>query len=126
MGNTTYQVTLTVDQFPYQEKNNYVFTRRTPPPPDNQHVRFVSGDIAAFVRSLKQTPGRDIWLVGGGQINTVMLNHDLIDDIVLTIFPIVLGDGILLFASGATPSTFQTVACEIYDTGLVQWHMART
>ena len=79
-------MTLTVDTFPYPEKTNYVFTRSTPPP-DTPHVRFISGDIAAFVRVLKEEPGKDIWLVGGGQINTIMLNAGLIDELILTVFP---------------------------------------
>ena len=73
MGNSTYALTLTVPKFPYPDKTTYVFTRGTPPP-DTSNVRFVSGDISAFVRSLKQESGKDIWLVGGGQINTVMLD----------------------------------------------------
>ena len=65
MGNSTYPLTLTVE-FPYPDKTNYFFTKGTPPQ-DTAHVQFVSGDIAAFVRSLKEQPGKDIWLVGGGQ-----------------------------------------------------------
>ena len=126
MGNSTYQVTLSVATFPYPEKTNYVFTRGTPPP-DTEHVQFVSGDIAAFVRSLKQQPGRAMWLVGGGQVNTVMLNAGLIDEIILTVFPLVLGEGIPLFAPGAAQRiSFETVDCETYDTGLIQWRLART
>ena len=124
MGNATYPVTLTVDTFPYSEKANYVFTRSTPPP-DSLHVRFVSGDIAAFVRALKEGPGKDIWLVGGGQINTIMLNAGLIDELILTVFPLALGHGIPLFAPGATRSGFRTVGCETYTTGLIQWRLVK-
>ena len=124
MGRSTYELTLTVDEFPYPDKTNYVFTRGTPPP-ETDHVRFVSGDIATFVRSLKEKPGKDIWLVGGGQINTVMLNHGLIDDVILTVFPTVLGEGIPFFAPSATRSPFKTVGCERYDSGLIQWKMVR-
>ena len=124
MGNSTYPITLTVDEFPYPHTTNYVFTRGTPPP-DTDYVQFVSGDIGSFVRSLKQLPGKDIWLVGGGQINTVMLNEDLIDDIILTSFPLVLGNGIPLFAPGAKRAPFKTVGCEAYETGLVQWRLTR-
>jgi dihydrofolate reductase len=80
MGNSTYQLTLSVPEFPYPDKTNYVFTRKARPP-DTEHARFVSGDIGGFVRSLKEEPGGDIWLVGGGQVNTVMLNEGLIDEV---------------------------------------------
>ena len=125
MGNSTYNLTLTVPKFPYSEKTNYVFTRGTPPP-DTAHVRFASGDIAALVRSLKDEPGKDIWLIGGGQVNTVMLNEGLIDEMILTVFPIVLGKGIPLFAPGAGRSLFKTVACEAFETGLIQWRLVNT
>lgn len=108
MGTATYQLTLTFDDFPYPDTTNYVFTRGMPPP-DTAYVRFISGDIAGFVRSLKEQPGKDIWLIGGGQINTVMLNEELIDEIILTLFPLVLGEGIPLFAPGAKRSSFKTV-----------------
>ena len=88
-------------------------------------MQFVSGDIASFVRSLKQQPGKDIWLVGGGQINTVMLNADLIDEIILTAFPLVLGEGVSLFAPGATSHPFRSVSCQTYETGLIQWYLAK-
>ena len=124
MGNKTCPLTLTVDNFPYPDKTNYVFTRSTPPP-DTAHVRFVSGDIAAFVRSLKEQSGKDIWLVGGGQVNSVMLNAGLIDDIILTVFPLVLGDGVPLFAPGAKHASSKTVDCERYETGLIQWRLVK-
>ncbi len=124
MGNSTYPLTLTVDTFPYSEKANYVFTKGIPPK-DTAHVQFVSGDIGAFVRSLKEEPGKGIWLVGGGQINTGMLNADLIDEMILTTFPVVLGEGIPLFALGATRHPFKTVSCQTYDTGLIQWRLVK-
>ena len=124
IGNATYRVTLKSDEPPYQDKTNYVFTRG-PLPPATAHAEFVSGDIAGFVRTLKAGAGRDIWLVGGGQINTVLLNAGLIDEMILTILPLVLGEGIPLFAPGAEQAEFTTVSCRSYPRGVVQWRLAR-
>ena len=125
MGRATYEITQTVEEFPYPEKANYVFTRN-PDLSDTEHVRFISSDIAAFVRQLKEQAGKNIWLIGGGQINTIMLNEDLVDSIILTAFPIVLGEGIPLFAPGASHAAFKTIDCTTYGTGLIQWRLTRS
>ena len=124
-GTTTYELAAGFSEDPYPGRANFVFTRKSPPPEDNEHWRFVTGDIAEFVRKLKEQPGEGIWLVGGGQINTIMLNAGLIDEIIVTYFPVVLGEGIPLFAPGASKTDFHTVSSQSYETGLVQWTMAR-
>jgi dihydrofolate reductase len=63
-GYKTYEDILGFGEFPYPGKTNYVFSRH-PRQADNNPVRFISGEIAAFVQQLKQETGRDIWLVGG-------------------------------------------------------------
>ena len=55
----------------------------------------------------------------------VMLNEGLVDEIILTIFPLVLGKRIPLFAPGVTRAPFKTVRCEAYETGLIQWRLVR-
>lgn len=122
MGMETYRLVLTADEFPYSEKTNYVVTRSKRA--DEPHVSFVSDDIVGFTRALKERPGRDIWLIGGGQINTIMLNAGLIDEVILTSFPIALGAGIPLFGPDATRRSFRTVGCQTYPSGLIQWKLA--
>lgn len=120
MGNSTYEVTLGFDgPFPYPDKTNYVFSRSTYNQ-DTEYVKFITGDIADFVRQLKNDKGQDIWLIGGGQINTLLLNNDLIDKIILTLIPMTLGQGIPLFDGQTKETKFDLETSESYDSGLVQ------
>ena len=97
MGNNTYKAVIDFDiPFPYSDKTNFVFSQKTPAH-GNEHVTFVSDDILEFVRKLKTKSGKGIWLIGGGQINSLLLENNLIDKIILTIVPITLGEGIPLF-----------------------------
>ncbi|MUV07115.1 dihydrofolate reductase [Planococcaceae bacterium Storch 2/2-2] len=97
MGKKTYDWVMThVDgPFPYAPKPCYVFT--TSNASDTEHVTFVKGDIASFVETFKQRTGQRIWLVGGGQLLRSFLNEGLVDELIVTVAPIVLGDGIPLF-----------------------------
>ena len=125
IGNQTYQQILGFGEFPYPDKTNYVFTRH-PTNKDSKTIKFITGNLIDFVKSLKRQPGKDIWLVGGGQINTIMHNAGLIDEIILSIHPIVLGNGISLFTDEAKQTDFKTVNCQTFDTGLVQWTLQVT
>ena len=77
-------------------------------------------DIPGFVRRLKEQPGKTIWLVGGGQINTLMLNAGLIDEIILFIQPIVLGSGLPLFAGEGATTSFKLQSSKADPSGMVQ------
>ena len=62
----------------------------------DQDVEFIS-DIIQFVKHLIRSKGKDIWLVGGSDIFSIFLNTSLIDEVILSIHPIVLTKGIPLF-----------------------------
>lgn len=120
MGNKTYQQVLGFDMpFPYADKENFVFTRQKGLEP-TEHVQFVSENIISFIQSLKEKPGKNIWLIGGGQLNTVLLNHDLIDEMILTVLPIVLGEGIPLFGGKPEEQIFNLLNHQVFDNGFVQ------
>jgi len=63
-----------------------------------QPTRLVSGDIAAGIREIKEEPGNDIGVLGSGRLVRWLLANDLVDELSLTVFPIVLGGGKRLFA----------------------------
>lgn len=96
-GGKTYRQIIGWDiEFPYIGKTNYVITRNQDLE-NNGHVEFVTEKPVEFFQNLKKQEGKDIWLIGGGQINTLFLNAGLIDEIRIFIMPIILPDGIELF-----------------------------
>jgi dihydrofolate reductase len=120
MGNKTYRFIEDMDiPFPYPEKTNFVLSR-SKKHEDNDSVKYIRQDPIEFIEKLKRLNGKDIWLLGGGQINTLLLNHGLIDKIILTIIPRILGKGIKLFEGTGIESQFQLKDSKSYKNGFVQ------
>lgn len=119
MGKNTYKKILTFGEFPYKDKINYVFAHQAQPKRDN--VEFIQKDATYFVKNLKNKPtGSDIWLIGGGQIISLLHNHALIDEYILAIHPIILGEGITLFDFIHQEQALKLKEHQIYESGLVQ------
>jgi len=118
VGRKTYDQALGFGEYPYKGTRGFVLTR-TPRAPD-ENVTFVSGDLASFVSELKRESGRNIWLVGGAQIVAECVKHDLIDDFMLFVHPIILGEGIPLFAPGLPERPLQFVRSQSFSSGLVE------
>lgn len=105
--------------FPYKESKNYVFTRNKKHQ-NTEHVEFISENHIRFVNKLKAQKGKDIWLIGGGQINTIMLNAGLIDEIQVFIMPIILSDGIGLFEVLPKQTLLKLIGSKTYSSGVVE------
>lgn len=124
MGFKTFEVVLGLKEgFPYGAFENFVFTRQDRP--ESPFVKFVNSDPAQFVRDLKVKEGKDIWLIGGGEMNALLLKEDLIDEIQLALIPIVLGPGIPLFPDSTPETSLHLVSSEAFDTGVVLCTYAR-
>jgi dihydrofolate reductase len=120
MGHNTYKYILQFGTFPYPDKINYVFTRNQRDQ-DNNPVKFITGDVVEFVKELKEEKGKNIWLIGGGQINSILLNNNLIDQMIISIHPKVLGDGIPLFKhESLTNLEYHLERHKVFERGLVQ------
>lgn len=85
-------------EFPYKNKACYVFTRS--PIEDTEYVRFINNDITSFINELKNQEGKNIWIVGGGELIQSFIKEKLVDEIILTIAPTIIGNGIPLFKEG--------------------------
>jgi len=81
--------------------------------------KLISGDIESQVRKIKSLPGKDIWLFGGAELSNTLMNMGLIDEVWLSIHPIVLGAGKPLFSTLKERKWMTLVDSKIYDTGLV-------
>lgn len=118
-GAKTYRQVLTFGEWPYEGKECFVFTRN-PKVAHDDKATFISGDIVHFVSELKQKPGNTIWLVGGGEVNSLLLQNNLIDEIILSVIPMALGDGIPLFARGKLNKAMKVAGTKAYTNGVVQ------
>ena len=122
LGGNTYEQILSFGKFPYEGKENYVFSENEELK-ENKHVEIIRDDAAEFVKDLKQRSNKMIWLVGGGKLNASMLEAGLIDEITLFYHPVALGGGVKLFE---TEKSFYTefILNEVksFENGVVKVH----
>lgn len=108
---------------PHPDKMTYVITR-TPRPPVGETV-FFTGELVDLVGQLKAGIGANIFCDGGASVIHQLLCHDLVDEIILSIVPVLLGNGTRLFDDGRSPLSLQLVKVHTYASGLCQLHYAR-
>ncbi len=109
----------------YPGMKNYVFSRKQSRA-KKKNVVFVSEDISAFIQKRKSEKGKDIWLVGGGELGRSFLEDDLVDEMILSVHPLLLGKGIPLFRKTDSRRDFELTGCKPYSSGLVQLQYARS
>jgi dihydrofolate reductase len=83
--------------WPYKDKTVYVVTRH--PVMEKEGVNFITENAVETISELKKGNGKDIWLVGGAQLISLLLDNDLIDEMIITYVPETLEKGIPLFAN---------------------------
>jgi len=124
VGRKTYEQSLTFEEDPYKGKKVYVFTHNAKEQKTRMtsDVEYVEKDIPEFVRRLIEQPfsNRDIWLLGGGKILSLFLNADLVDEIILSVHPIILGKGIPLFNNIKKSIKLRLLESIPFESGLVQ------
>ena len=77
----------------------------------------VSGDVVAAVRDLKAQPGGELQVHGSGALAQTLMQHGLVDEYRLWIYPVVLGTGRRLFADGAVPAALRLTGARPTPTG---------
>lgn len=82
-------------------------------------VTIIGGDIHKEVNTIKQQPGKDIWLFGGASLTTSLINLQLIDEYWLSVHPVLLGSGKPMFSGIKERINLQLADTKNYNTGLV-------
>jgi dihydrofolate reductase len=119
MGRKTYEAAARMGQARgYPGVKNYVFSSTTPAPPDSEVV-VVREDAVGFVRDLKAQEGKDICLMGGGELARSLFEADLIDVIGFNIHPVLLGAGIPLFHPMSRQIDLELEDCRAFRNGCV-------
>lgn len=125
LGRKTYDWVMTqVSEFPHADKTSYIITR-TPKSTIGKTI-FYTGDLKDLVLQLKKEPGKNIFVDGGAEIVNALLKENLIDEIILSIIPIFVGNGTKLFNDERPEQKLKLRSSKSFDTGLVQLHYART
>lgn len=93
--------------------------------PQREDVVFTADDIAEVLKRAKQLTSKDVWIEGGADVAQQFLGSGLIDEIVLSIVPVILGDGIRLFAKTHERIELSLRQVRQFDKGLVQLIYAR-
>jgi len=97
---------------------SYVFSR-SQPPGKRQELIYVNEAPREFVDRLRKQPGKDIWLMGGGELARSFLQDDLVDELYLGVVPVLLGEGIPLFPSVFPQREFALLENKTYSKGLI-------
>ena len=97
----------------------YVTSRTLREPLPWQNSTLVSGDAAQAVARLKARPGKDIVVLGSGDLMQTLIRHGLVDEYVLLIHPLVLGRGRRLFNDDARRTALRLVDSVTTTTGVV-------
>ena len=121
LGKRTYDKVLSMGyDFPHADKESYIITRT--PQPSVGNVHFYTEDLPLLVQQLKRKEGKNIFCDGGATVVHQLMKDHLIDEIIVSVIPILLGDGIRLFQADMPEHQLTLLSAKAFDKGLVQLH----
>lgn len=105
------------------QRDVYVITRTERP--QVGRTIFYTGNLTELVNRLKSESGKNIYCDGGAEVINELLKHDLIDDFIISVIPVLLGNGTRLFKDGRPEQTLKFIEAKTFETGLTQLHYER-
>lgn len=105
------------------QRDVYVITRTERP--SVGRTTFYTGKLTELVQRLKSGSGNNIYCDGGAEIINELLQHDLIDELTISIIPVLVGNGTRLFKDNRPEQHLEFVSAISFETGLTQLHYRR-
>ncbi len=102
----------------YSGVKNYVFSRTIRDSSD-KNVQIISEDASEFIRRLKSEQGGEIFVMEGGELANSLFEANLIDEVSLSIHPVLLGSGIPLFLEMERQVDLELLECKSLKNGCV-------
>ena len=120
MGSKTYEFLVREGVWPYGDMPAWVYTSRELPPIEKATgLRFTSGDVAAeHAEQVEAAAGKDLWVLGGGDLASQYIDAGLLDLLRVTVVPTILGAGLPLFAGPVPP--MKLLGTTPFDNGMVE------
>jgi dihydrofolate reductase len=119
MGRRTYDVVHGHEHEEMMGGMHCVVFSRTMPAQDRPRLRVTSDDPVAVVRQLKEQPGKDIWLYGGGELFGTLLKAGVVDTVEVAVIPVLLGDGVPLLPPGGETTLVLTDSKVLPESGIL-------
>lgn len=104
---------------------NYVFSR-TPQQSAEPEFTFVNGPIKRFVQELRAQPGKNIWMMGGGGIIASFLDEGEIDEFIIHVIPILIGEGIPLLEPRHRSIPLKLLSAKAFPDGVLRLNYRAT
>ena len=124
MGAATYEFVLgELTDWPYAGKPTWVLTSRDLPAPEGEDVDVRIGAVTvsdAYDEMIAAAGGRNLWVVGGGNVASQFADAGLLDEVILTVVPVVLGAGKPLFDRRLPGGPLQLTGTRAFDSGMVE------
>ena len=99
---------------------HYVFSRNKPPASVPAGVQFVTESIGAFAERIRTQAGKNVWMMGGGEIIAAFLDEGAIDEFIITVVPVFIGEGIPLFVPRHRHVALRLLGVQPFPDGVVQ------
>ena len=122
LGRKTYEASVRLGATFEPPTRYVVFSREARPVDAPLGVEFVSEPVGPFMDHLREQPGKDIWLMGGGGLIASFLDERVIDELVITMAPVFIGDGIPLIARRHRQVPLELLSVQQFENGAVQLH----